>query len=467
MRLFKVVVTLNLTFLVSIVCLTACGIKSELEKSPAPSSISGSAVSENATSENIFGEEDITKQDGGKTDSEDTAKGAKSKPPTIIDERGEKCTLKLDRSSIDADDVGTIPSSCWFGDVIWNQVYKNHFYYVCYEWADDGYEYILYKDRGEKLVTFRFPYYSSDDIDICIYNNRFYLVLPGVDGQHIRERIGTLNLNTGEVSMVHNVTDFEKSYPLWSRGNFNYYDSYIFYGDKIYFVGNDKNFKRSLITWNIAENFERQTVCNYDKIRKDQDSTGNLFFMNHKIYYGVQKGQEMKLYCFDLENCKKELILSFHCKKERNVSIDVQMDESYLYCEDYIIPINGGKIVNKPLQYLSGDSFVHNSKYIFYLDTKYKLHRVDKKDLQKDKVISNKKFFSVNCTENDLYLKKYDKKWFEADFYKSLMGDYAEGEKEFNYDIDDCTADEVDNEEMDLYTMDFDGTNLEKIENEE
>lgn len=430
----------------------SCNLQNQAEIQLDFKSVSGSAVSGSATS------------------SKNTDKGANSKPTTVIDETGQKCTLKID--TINSDDVGTIPSSCWFGNVIWNQVYKNHFYYVCYnKWTDNGYEYSLYKDKGEKLATFQLLY-ESDAIDMCIFNNTLYLILTGDDsegGTHgvcSREKIGMLNLGTGEISIIYNITDYETPYSLVvAGGNFNYWESYIFYGDKIYFVGNDSNFERSLIAWNIEENFKRQKICKYNKIRENRN--GKLFFMNDKIYYGERKGQKINLYCFDLDNCKKNLILSFHCKEKRSVAIDIQMDENYLYCNNYIVPINGGKIVNKPLQYLSGDSFVHNSKYIFYLDTKYKLHRVDKKNLQKDTVISDKKFFSIDCTENELYLKKYDKKWFEDDLYKSLMGDYAEGEKEYDYDIDDCTVDEVDNEEMELYTMDFDGTDLEKILNEE
>ena len=137
----------------------------------------------------------------------------------------------------------------------------------------------------------------------------------------------------------------------------------------------------------------------------------------------------------------------------------------YIYSQEYIIPLNGGKMIKKPVQYLHGSAYVHNGKYIFYLDKNYKLHKVDKTNLQNDIVISEEKFFSVDCTEKELYLRKYDKKWFENSGYKSILGVYAEGEKKYDFNPEDTDSDDIVDEEMDLYTMDFDGTNLRKILN--
>ncbi len=449
----------------------ACNMDKEVEVSPNHNVSSGRAAGESATGGAIVNE-NFTGQSDNRGDTKTDTKEMERRS-TVIDETGKKCTLKLDGSSIDTTDyVGVSPSACWFGNIVWSQVYKNHFFYVCYKYMDNGYEYSVYKDKGEKLGAITLQYDSSL-VNLCIYKDKFYIVLDANLGGYLGEyrpssvsivrQIGTLDLNEGKMKVIYNVYNYE-GHPRdgWSLANFNYYMPYIFYGDKIYFVTKDKEGDWTLALLGMDERTKKEIVCKYDKINT-KHITEKLYFMNHKIYYGEQKGQKIKIYCFDLENCEKSTVLSFHCKKDRNASLGVQIDESYLYCDDYIIPINGGKIVKKSLQYLSEDSFVHNSKYIFYLDTKYKLHRVDKGNLQKDTVVSNNKFFSADCTENELYLKGYDKKWFESDYYKSLMGRYAEGEKEYDYDIDDCTAYEVDNEEMVLYTMDFDGANLRKI----
>lgn len=162
MRLFKVVVTLSLTFLVSIVCLTACGTKSETEKSSVPSSNSGSAT-QGAVTDTIISEEEATDE-----------RNSDNKPVTVVDETGKKCTLKLDRNCINFEDVGTIFSKCSIGDIVWNGVYKSDFYYVRlierYNKSEDYSNrynliyhrvYTIYKNQGEQVASFELPEWSG------------------------------------------------------------------------------------------------------------------------------------------------------------------------------------------------------------------------------------------------------------------------------------------------------------------
>ena len=87
--------------------------------------------------------------------------------------------------------------------------------------------------------------------------------------------------------------------------------------------------------------------------------------------------------------------------------------------------------------------FAHNDKYIFYIDSKYKLHRVDKDNLQKDKIISKKKFWGVYCTNNELYLKKYYKDM--EDFFNKKEEESESDPRLFRVGI---------------YVMDFDGKEI-------
>ena len=183
-----------------------------------------------------------------------------------------------------------------------------------------------------------------------------------------------------------------------------------------------------------------------------------LTFVDGKVLYGKQKGEEVFLYSFDLETQKEKEF--FHYKRNKAYkcygaasydSVFLSIDDKYIYCQDFAIPRNGGKmqpLLRNAMQYDNGlIAFSSNSKYIYYLDQKYKMHRIDKKT-KKDTQICKTEMLSVHCTEEKVYAKKY------KDTLLPLYWD----------DDGDAEAQEVDDPSASiLYCMDLDGKNVKRI----
>ena len=164
------------------------------------------------------------------------------------------------------------------------------------------------------------------------------------------------------------------------------------------------------------------------------------------------------LYSFDLETQKEKEF--FHYKRNKAYkcygaasydSVFLSIDDKYIYCQDFAIPRNGGKmqpLLRNAMQYDNGlIAFSSNSKYIYYLDQKYKMHRIDKKT-KKDTQICKTEMLSVHCTEEKVYAKKY------KDTLLPLYWD----------DDGDAEAQEVDDPSASiLYCVDLDGKNVKRI----
>ncbi|MBO5486891.1 MAG: hypothetical protein J5988_08205 [Eubacterium sp.] len=424
MKVSKNINFIAIMIVLSLVCLlNACGTNNKKESSSTPTPASPGAVSGNAVSGNAVSGSAAS----GAVVSEGMEKTEKeAKTVTVTDETGEKCTLKLDRSRIDFSDVGVTPSNCDIGNVVWNQVYKNDFYYVCYtgktNFRDEGgfdAMYTIYKNHGQMLGVFmlgndEFPGHYWYTPDMCIYKDRLYCFLndDGI-GQH-DNIIGYIDLRQKKPIILYNVhTNVATFIPIHVYGS-NFYDTYserIIYGDKIFYEGKDRNFTASLFSLNMKQGNQKEVITKMKTVQ----SESNWFLMDGKIYFVVEKGKLVSLYSFDLESKRKTKILTYNCFKKLKGDPRIEIDEQYIYSQKFIIPLKGGKMVRKDLHddYL----FVHNDKYIFYIDSKYKLHRVDKGNLQKDKIISKEKFCSVHCTDKELYLRKYDKQ--ALDFLES------------------------------------------------
>lgn len=52
-----------------------------------------------------------------------------------------------------------------------------------------------------------------------------------------------------------------------------------------------------------------------------------------------------------------------------------------------------------------------NEKYVFYIDEKEKVHRINKKT-KKDIIISKRNVVGIDCTEDKIYIRVRDKKWY-------------------------------------------------------
>lgn len=104
---------------------------------------------------------------------------------------------------------------------------------------------------------------------------------------------------------------------------------------------------------------------------------------------------------------------SFRQKKRRiKDKVKIQIDQDYIYCGDYLIPLSGGPIQiidnkNKKIDYS------YNEKYIYYIDEKFYVHRVDKKMTENNSIINQVKAMKVDATDQSVYVQGYDRDLFE------------------------------------------------------
>ena len=119
-----------------------------------------------------------------------------------------------------------------------------------------------------------------------------------------------------------------------------------------------------------------------------------------------------------------------------------------------MIPLSGGDIQiidtkNEKIDY----SF--NEKYIYYIDEKFYVHRVDKEMTENNDIISKVKAMKVDATDQFIYIQGYNE-----DLFENTVIPYE--------DLEDK---DWDNSDWDwyscaLYKMDFNGKNLQKIADE-
>lgn len=139
--------------------------------------------------------------------------------------------------------------------------------------------------------------------------------------------------------------------------------------------------------------------------------------INNTMYYGISQGKKIKIYKFNVKSRKERLIVEYKKKRKSNDDTIINFDESYMYCQGDIIPLKGGKIISVSKKNYT--AFSSNKKYIYYIDKKRRLHKINKKTL-KDTFAVNMKVRDVYATDKGVFFRKYDKDleremWADAD----------------------------------------------------
>ncbi len=416
MRLFKVVVTLCLVVFVSIGGLTACGSKSEREKSPVSGSSSGSAVSGEAISENGFS-----------------------------DRTGEKLSDIM--QNVDFSRQGA--STSWHNMALYyngNIQADGHFYYITCDNKDDIDDefldeedviYTVYRDRGEKVGTFT----TKGELEACIfYQNNFYFEKISfdqltLDSTYCFQRLEKDGKSTDLTKFSLNINDMMKE----TNGH-----NFIVYEDKVY-RGESTDGSDRLVR--VKEDGSEETLVK-QIIGMRGGRTGGFAYMvvDGKMYYAVPENKKISLYYIDLATGEQVKFYSYEKKRDKGgLFLKLNMDSDYIYCGKDRISIQTGEVKQYPLD--DGTSFIPARQYIFYMDKKDRLHRIDKKTDQ-DKMITTKKISKIHATEEGLFVELYDKKLenkIDEDF------DMEERYMWYNY------------YPANLYYMDFDGKNMEKL----
>ena len=386
-------------------------------------------------------------------------KKGKKKICFVIDKTGKKRKLKLDAINTENAGVRFLPSD---PAGVYSQISDGHYYYLK---SDGQYNYTIYQDKGDVIGRFSF------DIDTdAAYNALEYFVRYGTEyyaifvygydqglGSILDDKyyLAHVDLKTEKLEPLLELYDRTVGYSTYLYQGEFYFEDLNTMEDKYYndweygdFVKIDLERGFSETTLPITDDMGQQLPC--------------LFFMDGKVYYGRQKGKKVTLYSYDLESQQEEKILCYEREKKYNKSewgddgnTWLEMDEDYIYCQDYIIPRDGGEMIPlfrqaRLFHNIEGPRempYAYNKRYVFYIDKKCKVHRYSKKTSE-DVVISDIKAMDVKCTEDSVYVQEYDKHLSHEEYFDG-PSPYAQVQDDPSF--------------SNIYCMDMDGKHVEKI----
>lgn len=342
----------------------------------------------------------------------------------VIDETGEKRKLYLE-------EVDTEKKAVFFADAnptsSFSQVMENHYYYMR---SDGKRNYVIYKDKGEKVGGFHL---EDGYVGNFLISGGAYYVRWMRDFGY-KHNIET-ETKTALVNLKKKTINFLPDIDLINRCPF-LYDQY-FYID----------WKKTVLSYDLSKNGFAKYIGKTDHMKE----ANHHIVIDSKLYYGLQEGKNVILYRSDLDGKQEEEILSFERKEEYEQEIFIDMDEEYIYCQDFIIPRSGGKMTkifeNSQRNADGTISFSYNKKYIFYIDKDSRIHRVSKEDLS-DIILNNRTAKDVKCTEDGIYI--------QVPNTSAASAKNKKGNKKQETD---------DPESCDLYYMNLDGKNVEKLQN--
>lgn len=344
-------------------------------------------------------------------------KKRKIKSVPVIDETGKNCKLRM--GDLNEADAGV--GFCASDFIAASQISDGHYYYLH---TGEGGKYTIYRDK--RVVVGRFFIKEGTVSGFAKVGKDYYARVTYAerhpvtfDVENITYDIVQINLATESVEVLLGNCAFDGN-----KGEVK-----INGGDIILYRGSMYYDSRTDAQWEPGGGYEPGAFLisrNLDNIGQESKMTCTeqmneakpyLTFVDGKILYGRQKGKVVSLYMFDLETQEQTELIRYKRKKayirystSSNDSVLLLVDDDYIYCQDMAIPRKGGKIqplLKNALRRLYGGKvvFSSNKKYIFYLDKKYKLHRIDKKT-GKDVLISEKKLMSVQCMEDRIYVKE-------------------------------------------------------------
>ena len=439
--------------------LNACGTATEQEES-------GNAGVNQATSSAVTASDSALTASGAAAGAEkleesevpkktDSVKSKKKIVKIITDETGKQRKLKTEPVNVENKGI-YFSSSRWITN--YSQVQDGHYYYM------RGYN-TIYRDKGEKVGKFwpddDYFYDDCEPIGLVRYKKKFYVLL---DWFHETDDGDWENENV----LAYVDLKKKKAVPLWNMSEgplvegegfvfCNFYNDFLYYNSRSHW---DESFGRpgNLVKSPLKSQKEQETITTTANLAKAKPY---LTYIDGKIYYGLQEGKKVTLYSHDLESGQEEKVFCYKRKDKKKTKIFLDMDEDYIYCQEYLIPRSGGKMIKafadakifKGKSYYEYSprslSYSYNKKYIFYIDKNYKVHRIDK-NTQENRVVSNLKAAEVNCTEDRVYVKVHAGAWYDKKFWKVLFED-DEGYIDGGYYYDH------------LYCMDLDGKNVKRI----
>ncbi len=371
---------------------------------------------------------------------------------TVIDETGKSRKLRL--GNIDLKDAGVrFQDTYWITD--YSQVEDGHYYYLRY--TKKGYT--VYRDNGEIEGSFELLEQEGDSYDYPYVEGfvkcgeYFYVVYEDFG----EEKLARVDMENHRVKVICDISKTHKAHSdIFSTTSANVYRDTVYWEPNIYLKRPE-----DLSVYGPTGTERAKYITLSPSAVKAKPY---LTYIDGKIYYGAASagGKKITLFSYDLDTGEEQEILQYRRKipylNEKGTpceggGISLEIDEDYIYCQDYLIPRVGGKMIKafKKAEKSKRGIFncAHNKKYIFYVDKKKRVHRITKKT-QKDVIISSFKSAGVDCTEEKLYIKVYSRDWYN-DRKWAEYNDDDEG-----YMSPDCYT-------HDLYCMDLDGKNAKRI----
>ena len=416
----------------------------------------GSAV----TASGVAAEEEKPKEEStNKTNKKAQKKKAKKIVRIVTDETGKQRKLKME--TVNEKKKGIyLSSAAWVTN--YAQVQDGHYYYIRGNWET----YTIYQDKGKKVGKFSLEDYIDtggdyyDPLGVVRYKKKFYILFNywdlEEDGHDI---LACVDLKKKKVLKIRELTS---DHVDEGEGVIfcNFYQDFLYYNSRSRW---DAAYERpgTLVKTLLKDKKSRETITATVNLTKAKPY---LTYIDDKIYYGVQNGKKVTLFSYDLESGQEEEIFSYKRKDNKKTTIFLDMDEDYIYCQEYLIPRSGGKMIKAfadakifenfyDYAYITKSiSYTYNKKYIFYVDKNCKVHRIDKKTGQ-NRIISDLTAAGVDCTEDRVYVKVHAKAWYDEKGMWEELYDDDEGWVNCNSYSDH------------LYCMDIDGKNVEKIWN--
>lgn len=374
----------------------------------------------------------------------------------VTDETGKKRELKM--SDVNIKDVGVYFSKTdWITN--YSQVLDGHYYYLRSD--SDGNGYTIYRDQGEKVDYFVMPWNEGYDNEtyslegFVKYGEKFYMLMSHFNseaedysdyGERSLDELAYIDMKKMEPVVIADVTEDH----MMDDENIlfcNIYKNSFYYDRRSKWQKWEQRAGTSMrFNFKGKHSVEKISVpINLIKAKP------YLTYIDGRIYYGISSDKEVTLYSYDMVTKKEERIFNYERKEKYNSeNIYLSIDEDYIYCQDYIIPRNGGKmrpVFRNAKKIKNGMiKYTVNEKYIFYIDKKDIIHRIDKKT-KKDRVISKRKAEGIDCAGDWLYMRVRDKVWYSAVFQ-------------------DEWSDETVSQDMysdHLYCIDLDGENEKRI----
>lgn len=365
----------------------------------------------------------------------------KNKPIIVTDMTGQTRELKMENVDVKKKDT---PFPPMLFPANYSQVINNHYYFLR---ADGKRNYTIYRDNAEEVGKFSLKKGIVEDF--ILYRDKFYAVVAKNYAAHRYKKLVEIDLERRSVVDVCYV-DLKKGVRKDIEAGMMYKGAYYYYHSKNFEIGAYDLSKRKIITPSFA------------KAPSFSDALAYGSYWDDKVYYGVVLGKKIVIYSFDLKSCAEKEVLQFEYTDNPKIEgikyiYSLDIDTEYIYCLNYLIPRNGGEIIELPRFEIDtvAESFTFNTKYIFYIDKEQGIHRFDKKTL-KDVIISNpdtNNIWAMNiwCTEDGLYIQNY---------LSYISMDYIFDE------ADHCDFFGRDTEypvSCDIYYMDVNGKNIKRI----